>query len=119
VTLDEAARHTVAWLDSRHATRATQALAALALLLSLWFGAQQYQLTTCQAAYNEVSNQSQRARAEAAATDRAALRALMTSVANSPRTSIAEIRRYNQALDAADRQRAANPVPPPPSTNCG
>lgn len=110
---------TVAWLDSRLATRIVQLVAVVALLLSVWFGVQQYQLTKCQARYAEASNASQRARAQASEVDRQAQDALFKAVADNPRTAIAAIRAYNTARAEADSQRAANPIPPPPSTNCG
>ncbi len=113
------ATRVVVWLDSRQAARIVQAIALLALVLSVWFGIQQYQLTKCQARYAEVSNASQRARAQAADVDRRAQDSLFRAVADNPKTAIAEIRAYNLSRADADRQRAANPVPPPPSTNCG
>jgi hypothetical protein len=112
-------RATVAWLDSRHAARTVQVVAVLALFLSVWFGVQQYQLTACQAKYAEVSNASQRARARAAEVDRQAQDALFVQVAEQPRNAISAIRAYNASRAEADRQRAANPIPPPPSTKCG
>lgn len=117
--LARASRAAVRWLDSDAADRAGKAIATLALMLSAWLGVQQYQLTACQARYAEVSNASQRARAAAAEVDRQAQDELFTAVADHPRTAIAAIRRYNLARAQADRQRAASPIPPPPSTNCG
>jgi hypothetical protein len=113
------AARAVSWLDSRQAARVVQGIALLALLLSVFFGVQQYHLTQCQARYAEVSNASQRARSEAADVDRKAQDALFRAVADNPRTAIGAIRAYNDSRSQADRQRAANPVPPPPSTNCG
>lgn len=112
-------RATVAWLDSRQAAALVQVVAALALFLSVVFSVEQYQLGRCQARYAEVSNASQRARAEAAQVDRAAQDSLFREVAEHPQTAIVAIRRYNAARSEADRQRAANPIPPPPSTKCG
>jgi hypothetical protein len=119
MTIASARRATVAWLDSRQAARVVQVIAGLALLLSVWFGVQQYRLTACQATYAEASNASQRARAQAAEVDRAAQDALFVTVAEEPRNAIAAIRAYNAQRAEADRQRAASPIPPPPSTNCG
>lgn len=113
------ARRLVTFLDSRTAIRLVQAMAALALLLSLLVGFKQYRMTACQAAYNEQSNRSQQARAEAAKTDRDALDKLLQVVADNPRGSIDAIRQYNQSRLAGDAQRASNPVPPPPSQTCG
>jgi hypothetical protein len=109
----------VAWLDSRQAARTVWFVAVVALLLSVWFGVQQYQLTKCQARYAEKSNTSQRARAEAAETDRRAQDALFRAIADDPTSAIASLRAYNQSRGIADAQRARNPVPAPPSTNCG
>jgi hypothetical protein len=113
------ASRAVSWLDSRQAARVVQGVALLALVLSVYFGVQQFHLTQCQARYAEASNASQRARASAADVDRRAQDALFKAVADSPRSAITAIRAYNDSRAEADRQRAANPVPPPPSTNCG
>jgi hypothetical protein len=112
-------RRLVAWLDSRQAARVVWLVALLALCVSVWFGSQQYQLTRCQARYAEVSNTSQRARAEAAEKDRRAQDQLFQSIADEPGSAISSLRSYNESRMAADKQRAANPIPPPPSTNCG
>lgn len=109
----------VSWLDSRQAARTVQVVAVVALLLSVVFGVQQYRLTKCQAQYAEASNASQRARAEAAEVDRLAQDKMFTTVAADPRAAIDAIRSYNESRADANRQRAANPIPPPPSTNCG
>lgn len=113
------ARRAVVFLDSRTAMRLVQVMAAVALLLSLLVGFKQYRMTECQASYNEQSNRSQQARAEAAATDRDALDKLLRAVADNPRSSIEAIKAYNQSRLAGDAQRARNPVPPPPSETCG
>lgn len=107
------------WLDSRRATRVVQVVAVLALLLSIGIAARQFQMTKCQARYAAVSNTSQRARAEAATTDRDALDKLLVAIADNPRSAIDAIRDYNASRALADRQRAANPVPPPPAGACG
>jgi len=115
----KAAGRVVDWLDSRQAARIIQVVAVVALVLSVWFGIQQYQLTKCQASYAEASNASQRARADAAEVDRKAQDALFKAVADNPRTAVPAIREYNDARAEADKQRAANPIPPAPSTKCG
>ena len=109
----------IRWLSSRQADIAWKIMAAVALALSVTIGVRQYQMTQCQARYNEASNASQRARAQAAEADRQAQDAMFTAVAANPRGAIAAIRQYNQARAAADAQRASNPVPPPPSETCG
>lgn len=116
---DRMRRVTVAWLDSRQAAAFVQVVAALALFLSVWFSVEQYQLGRCQARYAEASNTSQRARAEAAQVDRLAQDELFRKVAEHPETAIVAIRRYNASRAEADQRRAANPIPPPPSTKCG
>lgn len=107
------------WLESRQANLAWKAMALAALLLSVAIGVQQIRMTGCQARYNEASNISQRARAEAAATDRVAIDALLVAVADNPRSAIDAVRAYNESRRQADVQRAQNPVPPPPSETCG
>ncbi|AGL13889.1 hypothetical protein [Actinoplanes sp. N902-109] len=106
-------------LDSGWATRAVQLIAIVALVLSLWLAAAQRSQVACQARYNEASNTSQRARAEAAQKDRDAQDHLFQAIADNPRSAIVSLRAYVQARAAADAQRTANPVPPPPSETCG
>lgn len=112
-------RAVVAALDSRRAFRLVQLMAAVALGLSLWIGVQQYRMTRCQAAYNEASATSTRARSAAAESDRQALDDLMRTVAEQPRGAIQAVREYNAVRRMTDGQRAANPLPPPPSETCG
>jgi hypothetical protein len=109
----------VAWLDGRQANVAWKLMALAALVMSLFIAAKQYEMTGCQARYNEASNISQRARSEAATVDRVALDKLLVQVAEQPHSAIVAIRQYNQSRADADRQRAANPVPPSPSETCG
>ncbi len=112
-------RAAVHWLDSRQAARIVWLVAVLALGMCVWLGLKQFDLTRCQAAYAEASNTSQRARAEAAEKDRQAQDLLFDAIADNPRAAIDALRAYNSAREAADRQRAQNPIPPAPSTNCG
>ncbi len=108
-----------AWLDSQTADRAGKVLAVIAMTLSLVLGYQVYRQNECQADYAAASNASQRARADAAEKDRQAQDLLFKAIADHPREAIAALREYNASRDAADAQRADNPVPPPPSTRCG
>lgn len=112
-------RLAIAWLDSRAAIRIVQVMAAIALVLSAGVGVRQYQLTGCVARYNERSNESQRARAQAADADRKALDDMLQVVADNPRQSIVAIKHYNEIRAQADAQRSSNPIPPPPSETCG
>lgn len=107
------------WFGGRVANIAWKVMAAVALLLSIGIGYQQRQMTACQARYNEASNASQQARSLAAEADRQAVDELMRAVATNPRQALIAIRAYNAKRDLADRQREANPVPPPPSETCG
>lgn len=119
MTVRTAGRAAVDWLDSRQAARIVWVVAVLALGLCVWLGLEQNELTRCQAAYAEASNASQRARAEAAELDRRAQDQLFDAIADNPRAAIDSLRSYNATRAEADRRRAANPVPPAPSTNCG
>lgn len=112
-------RGIVGWLDSKEAARTVWILALGALALCVGLGVKQVQLTTCQARYADASNVSQRARAEAADVDRKAQDQLFRAIAADPRDAITAVRTYNQARATADAQRARNPIPPAPSTNCG
>lgn len=112
-------RAAVRWLDSRDAARTVWLIATLTLVLCLVLAVKQYSLTKCQAAYAEASNASQRARAQAAEKDRQAQDQLFQAIADRPREAIVALRSYNDLRAVADAQRAKNPVPPAPSTNCG
>lgn len=118
-SLVAAAYRVKTWLESRQANMAWKVMALAALMVSVAVGVQQIRMTGCQARYNEASNVSQRARAEAAGTDREALDRMLVAVADDPKTALAAIRTYNDSRRQADLQRAANPVPPPPSETCG
>jgi hypothetical protein len=107
------------WLDSPAADRAWKLASAVALSLSMVLGYAVYQQNRCQAAYAEASNASQRARAEAAEVDRLAHDAMFNAIADDPSGSISAIRAYRDSRAAANAQRARNPIPPAPSTNCG
>lgn len=109
----------VRWLSSRMADVLWKIMALVALVVSLAIGVRQFQMTACQARFNEASNASTRARAEAAEVDRRAVDDLMRSVAAHPREALEAIGRYNSARALGNEQRAANPVPPPPSDTCG
>jgi hypothetical protein len=114
-----AARTVAGWLASRQADITGKIMAAVALVLSVFVAVQQYDMTACQARYNEASNTSTRARAEAAEADRRALDELLQVVADNPDAALNAIRRYNMTRRAADEQRARNPVPPSPQETCG
>jgi hypothetical protein len=112
-------RRAYAWLDTRSATRVLQIVAVVSLLVSVVVGFRQYELTNCVAHYNEVNNVSQRARAEAADTDRQAQDTLFRQIADDPQHAFDKLRAYNASRAAADAQRSSNPIPPPPSQTCG
>lgn len=112
-------RAAVNWLDSRQAARTVWIVAVATLALCAVLAVKQYHLTRCQAAYAEASNTSQRARAEAAELDRQAQDRLFQSIADKPRSAIESLRIYNEQRAQANAQRAKNPIPAPPSTNCG
>ena len=113
-----AARSVARWLSSRQADVAWKLMAAVALLLSVFVAVRQYDMTACQARYNEASNSSQRARAEAAEVDRQAQDRLLRAIADAPASALNAVRQYNASRAAADEQRAQNPVPPSPQETC-
>ena len=114
-----AARTVAGWLASRQADITGKIMAVVALLLSVFVAVQQWDMTACQARYNEASNASTRARAEAAEADRQALDQLLQVVADNPDAALSAVREYNMSRRAADEQRRANPVPPSPQETCG
>ncbi len=112
-------RAAVRWLDSRQAARTVWIVAVVTLAFCGVLAWKQYSLTGCQAKYAEASNTSQRARAEAAELDRQAQDRLFREIAEDPQRTLEKLRDYNASRAVANAQRAKNPVPPPPSTNCG
>ncbi|WP_433793929.1 hypothetical protein [Actinoplanes sp. CA-252034] len=114
-----AARAVAGWLASSQADITGKVMAGVALILSVFVAVQQYDMTACQARYNEASNASTRARAEAAEADRRAIDELLQVVADQPDSALGEVRRYNTARAVADEQRRRNPVPASPAETCG
>lgn len=109
----------VRWLDGPLANIIWKGMALIALVLSVAIGVRQFQMTQCQARYNEASNVSQRARSEAAEQDRQAQDAMFKAIAKDPKSTIVLLNGYLEDRAAANAQRAQNPVPPPPSETCG
>jgi hypothetical protein len=114
-----AARRIARWLTSTPVDIAWRLMAAVALVISVYVAIQQWDMTACQARYNEASNASTRARAEAAEADRRAIDELLRVVADQPDAALSAVRHYNQVRDQADEQRRLNPVPPSPQETCG
>ncbi len=105
-------------LDSRPADLLVKAIAIAALMLSIYIGIEQRQLTGCLAEYNEANNQVTAARYGAAEQDRAAQDAMFVAVAEDPRSALNAIRTYTEQRREADEQRRLNPLPAPPSQRC-
>ena len=93
--------------------------ASLVVAISLYAGQREY--VQCQAAVNNALITAQVARAGAGEQDRDAMDRLVSDVtkATSPADSRAALARYQQTRAAADADRAANPLPAPPSQTCG
>lgn len=93
-------------------------LAALSLSYVTTARLQAY--TRCQVAVNDAIVNAQRARADAATTDREALDKLVTGVlaAQDRSASRAALQAYVDARADADKARADNPIPDPPSHQC-
>ncbi len=102
------------WVDF-----AFKVIAIAALVAGAWNYVDNARLTQCQARYAESANESTAARSDAAAEDRRALDDLVAAFATDPGSGRAALMRYQRVRAAADARRAANPVPPPPSTRCG
>lgn len=90
-------------------------IALISLLAATLVGAQQYRLASCLARYTEASNRSTAARAEAADADRQAQDAMYRAIAETPGAGREALRQYLETRRQADAQRAAHPVPPPPT----
>jgi hypothetical protein len=136
-------RKIVEVLDAPTTTRIFKILAMTSLLVSLFVAFQQYRLTDCLAQYNETNNTRTRILTETSMKERNAERrrddaldtvfldpALQVPSAQRTPEDGARIRRlFAEYLDAArdlaaqraaaDADRKANPVPPPPSLVCG
>lgn len=115
------------WLDSATATRIMKAIALISLLVGLGVAVKTQQLAQCQAAYAEASNAASRQRNEAAEADRKALDDMVYAIVSAGGRPPAEagavvgqaLKSYLSARELADKRRAENPLPAPPSTTCG
>jgi hypothetical protein len=115
------------WLDSEGVTRLFKLVAVASLLASLFVGVQQYELTACLAAYNEMSNANTQLRGQAAAEERAALDAWIAAVDDARRQPAGSARdaldrafdSYREARARIEGKRSVAPIPGPPSQTCG
>lgn len=118
--------HIVRWLDQAATTRAMTFVAIGSLLASLWVGIRQYDLANCLADYNERTSISTSARSQVAADDRESTReifdAFVRAMSQPPEDARLTVRealaRWKARTEAAERERAQNPIPPPPSLAC-
>ena len=116
----------VRWLDKAAVTRVMTFVAIGSLLASLWVGIRQYDLANCLADYNERTSISTQARSEVAAEDRESTReifdAFVKAMSQEPEEARLTVRealaRWKARTEAAEKTRAQNPVPPPPSLVC-
>lgn len=119
----------VGWLDSRAANRMVQLVAVIALILSGYIGFRQYSLASCLADYSDRSARSSAARADAAEHDRQAQDAMWQAFADASDPAKVPPEKAHEYADAAfksfladrveaNRQRANNPPPAPPSQVC-
>ncbi len=118
-----------AWtmLDSRLVTRAIQIVAILSLFLAIGVGVRQYSLADCLARYSDDNARSSTQRIAAAEQDRQALDEMIGGIAaarsaaspqEAQRMVSGAFDKYLVARAEADRQRAENPPPAPPSERC-
>lgn len=116
----------VSVLDAPGTTRAMKVVAVVSLVLSLFVGVRQYELTDCLARYAEASNRSTAARADVAESDRQATREIFTAFASAASATPAEAKlkiqvalaRWQAQQEASDLRRQQNPLPGPPSAAC-
>lgn len=109
---------------SRWLTWVILAASFVSLGMSWYTGAQRAEYQHCQAAVNDNLIRTQQARAAAAEQDRQAMDDLVANIlaaseTRDPKGSLAALRAYLTARADADAQRAANPIPVPPSVTCG
>lgn len=106
-------------LDTRVMHRIVAVLVLVSAVAYVWLAAQQQDQVECSARYNERQALSQKARSDAADADRKALETLVRSlVDDNPNDGREQVQRYLEAIERTDRERAANPVPPPPADLC-
>jgi hypothetical protein len=122
------------WI-SRHQNAVLLAVSLLAIVMAIYSGLRGQAYDRCQASVNEAQAIASKARAEAAAQDRAADRAesiatytLIREVftVKGREEILAAYRKYESTVDQvnagraqADQQRQQNPLPPLPSATCG
>jgi hypothetical protein len=95
-----------------------QALLVSTALVAVWLTFEQAQQVDCQARYNRAAAEYDASRADAANRDRAALESLVRSLLDPTGDSFAEAQRYLDTLEQTNRERAENPVVPPPADLC-
>lgn len=125
--MTEAMRRARFWLESPRTYRIFQMIAIASLALGLVVGVKQYDLTQCLANYNEATAQATQLRASASAADRQALDDMIDAIVKARALAPADAQKaVGEALAAyqttrayADGQRAAKPLPAPPSQTCG
>lgn len=106
-------------LDKMWAHRMVAALVLISSIGVIWLGVQDGRQSDCTARYNERLARAQQARAQAAEADRQALNTLVRSLVDDNTTDGREqVQRYLEKIEQTDRERAANPFPPPPPDLC-
>lgn len=126
MTRQEAFERAVRWFDSPILTRVMQFVAIASLILAMFVGLRQFQLTNCLADWQDANVAIAQQRNAAAESDRKALDTLVSAIVNARSLPAAQARAtVDNALDTylrtrayADGQRAASPLQSAPSVSC-
>lgn len=97
---------------------AIRLMATACLIAIICLSAEQREAQKCFKEYVDTQARTTAARAAAAQADREAQNKLYSDIVNEPRQSIAALNAFLQSQRETDRQRAANPPPPPLSAAC-
>lgn len=105
-------------LSSRAVEATIRVLVVISFFGMIYVGGREYVLSRCLASYDNAVAKVNAQRASAADQDRAAEDNLFRSIANDPRAGVSALQAYNQQRAEANKTRASNSPPSPPSQRC-
>lgn len=105
-------------LNSRVVEAAIRVLVVVSFFGMIYVGGREYVLSRCLASYDNAVAKTNALRLGAADQDRAAQDALFQSIAKDPRSAVQALQAYNEQRAQANKKRADNTAPAPPSQRC-
>jgi hypothetical protein len=105
-------------LNSRLTEGVIRVLVLVSFFGMIYVGGREYILARCLATYDNAVAKVNAQRIAAADQDRSAQDALFRSIAQDPRAGVSALQLYNEQRAEANKTRAANTLPSPPSQRC-